>query len=176
METMEKPESATPQRPAKKYKFNYSPLACVLFGLGLALSVAGIGVTTWQFLGFLGGDISSVYEWMKYILLYIASVLLAVILVSMLIRSQYVLTDKQLILQFGFIKTKHDLKTIYSVHLFKGSGKLAVYFDDFKTKYVIIVVKERWYDDFVHSLLERNERIAFSFSTQEEEDEAKKKK
>ena len=65
---------------------------------------------------------------------------------------------------------------MYSVHLFRGSNKLAVYFDDFKTKYVVIVVKEKWYDDFIKTLTARNERIAFSFSTAEEEEEVKRKK
>ena len=86
------------------------------------------------------------------------------------------ITEKQLILQFGFIKQKYELKSIYSVHLFKGLNKLAVYFDDFKTKYTVVVVKDTWYDEFVKTLIERNPKIGFSFSTPEEEEEYKKKK
>lgn len=162
--------------PDKKYPFKFSPLMTVLSVLGLLLCAAGIGLTTWQFVDFLGGDISSVYEWLKYFLLYLVSVLLAVLITAMLIKSQYVVTERYLITQFGLIKSKYDLKTVYSVHLFRGSGKLAVYFDDFKTKYIVIVVKESWYDDFVKTIIARNERIAFSFSTAEEEAEIKRKK
>ncbi len=162
--------------PDKKYPFKFSPLMTVLSVLGLLLCAAGIGLTTWQFVDFLGGDISSVYEWLKYFLLYLVSVLLAVLITAMLIKSQYVVTERYLITQFGLIKSKYDLKTVYSVHLFRGSGKLAVYFDDFKTKYIVIVVKESWYDDFIKTIIARNERIAFSFSTAEEEAEIKRKK
>ena len=161
----------------KKYPFKFSPLMAALCALGLTLAAAGIGLTIWQFVEFLGvGDLSSVWEWSKYILLSLVSVLLAVLLTAMLIKSQYIISDRYLIMQFGLIRSKYDLKTVYSVHLFRGSGKLAVYFDDFKTKYMIIVVKSSWYDDFIKTLTERNSRIAFSFSTQEEEDEIKRKK
>ena len=41
---------------------------------------------------------------------------------------------------------------------------------------MVIVIKDAYYDDFVRELIERNERIGFSFSTAEEENEFKKKK
>ncbi len=169
-------ETLQPAPTEKRYRFKFSPLMYALIALGLALSAAGIGLTTWQFAGFLGGDISSVYEWMKYILLYLVSVLLAVLLTAMLIRSQYKVDAKYLTMQFGLIRSKYEISSIYSVHYFRGARKLAVYFDDFKTKYIVIVVKEVWFDDFVRALTERNERIAFSFSTAEEEAEFKRKK
>ncbi len=162
--------------PVKRYPFRFSTLTLLLILLGLLLSAAGFALTTWQFTGFLSdGDMTSVYEWLKYALLYLVSVLFAVLLTAMLIRSQYILNDRELVMQFGLIRSRYALKTIYSVHLFKGANKLAVYFDDFHTKYMVIVVKESWYDDFVKSLLERNEKIGFSFSTAEEENDAKKK-
>ncbi len=163
------------QRPPKRYPFKYSALALTLFALGLALSAAAFAYATWQLVDFLRGDSSSVYAWMKFALFYLASALLALFLISMLIRSQYVINDTHLVMQLGIIRQKYELSRIYSVHLFRGSGKLAVYFDDFKTDYIIIVVKEAWYEDFVRELTARNEKIAFSFSTPEEEDEIKKK-
>ena len=104
------------------------------------------------------------------------SIALAVIIVAMLVRSEYVLTDKKLTLVFGLIRFGYELEKIRSVHLFKGANKLAVYFDDEKTRYMVIVIKDAYYDDFVRELIERNERIGFSFSTAEEENEFKKKK
>lgn len=167
----------SPQKFEKKsYPFRFSALMLALCVLGLLLSAAGFAVTSWQFVGFLGGDLSSVWEWLKYSLLYLASLLLAVLLVAMLIRSRYVLTDTALVMQFGLIKTKFPLSAICSVHLFRGAHKLAVYFDDYKNDFIVIVVKEVWYDEFVRELTARNEKIAFTFSTAEEEAEFKKKK
>ena len=94
----------------------------------------------------------------------------------MLIRSQYVLTEKELIVQFGIIRSRYEIRRIFSVCKLNGSGKLAVYFDDFKTKYSVIVVKEIWYDDFILALTARNERIAVDIVSAEEEKNNKKKK
>lgn len=155
----------------KQYKFQFSVLIYVMFGIGLALAGAGIGLTVWRIIT-QGAD--GVYQWLQHILILLMSGLLTVIIISMLIKSQYILYDDNFVLQFGLIRTKYELKKIYSVHLFKGAGKLAVYFDDFKTKYVMVVVKESWYDDFVKTLLELNPNIGFSFSTAEEEEEIKR--
>ena len=172
------PEGAPPERrPVGHWRFRFSALTSALLVLGFALCAAGIALTTWQFIGFLqGGNFGSAYEWLKYAILYLVSIALAVIIVAMLVRSEYVLTDKKLTLVFGLIRFGYELEKTRSVHLFKGANKLAVYFDDEKTRYMVIVIKDAYYDDFVRELIERNERIGFSFSTAEEENEFKKKK
>lgn len=163
-------------QPVKKYPFRFTPPMLALCILGLALSAAAIALTSWQFAEFLQGDISSVYDWLKYMLLYLVAILLAVLVTAMLVRSRYLVTESTLVTQFGFIKTKYDLKSVYSVHLFRGMGKLTVYFDDYKTKYVNVVIREALFDDFVRTLTERNPAIAFSFSTAEEEEEIRRGK
>ncbi len=161
--------------PVKRYPFQFSGLMIFLFLLALLLSFVGFGLTLWRFLDFIKDDASSVYGWIQYLILFFVSILLAVIVIAILIRSEYVINDKELILSFGIIRTKYLIKDICSIHLFKGANKLTVYFDDFKTKYTVIVVKESWYDDFIKTLSERKPSIGFSFSTAEEEDELKKK-
>ncbi len=149
-----------------------------VFSVGIALCAACFAMTTWQFVGFLGGlrgDIASVWEWIKYVLLYFVSVFLAVLLIAMLIRSRYILTEKRLITQFGIIFSKYEIKKIRSVCLVSGTKKLNVYFDDFKNRFITIVVKEEWYDDFIKTLTSINEKIEFDF-TDPENNEGKKKK
>lgn len=170
METLEKNDL-----PDKTYKFRYSPLILTLLVAGLLLCAASFALTTWQFVPFLQGDLSSVYDWLKYLLLYLVSVLLFVLILAMLIRSEYRMIGTELKLRFGLIVSKYDIKKIYSIQHFRGSNKLTVYFDDFKTKYMVIVVKPDWYDDFVQSLIARNERIEFDYVTAEEENNFKKK-
>lgn len=161
--------------PVKRYPFRFSAAMLILFCAALLLCVAGFALTTWRFLNFLADGANSVYGWIQYFILYFVSVFLAVLIAAMLVRSEYVITDKQLIQRFGVIRTKYEIKNIYSVHLFQGARKLAVYFDDFKTKYTVIVVKESWYSDFIKTLSERKPSIGFSFSGAEEEEELKKK-
>ncbi|MDE6058579.1 MAG: PH domain-containing protein [Clostridia bacterium] len=162
--------------PDEIFKFKFSNLMLGLLVLLLVLCAAGIGLTTWQFVDFLKSDLSVPYDWIKYILLYLVSILLAVIVIAMLIKSRYIVTEKQLIMQFGIIRSRYAIKDIYSVRLFRGSNKLTVYFDDYKTKFMVIVVKDSWYSDFVEALTKRNEKISFDFITPEEERDQKKKK
>ena len=166
-------------KPVKIYRFRFSPLMIAVFTLGIALCAACFGLTTWQFVGFVGGtsgDITSVWEWIKYLMLYFVSIFLAVLLIAMLIRSRYILTNKQLITQFGVIVSKYEIKKIRSISLLGGSKKLNVYFDDFKNHFMTIVVKEEWYDDFIRTLTELNEHIEFDFTSAEDELNGKKKK
>ncbi len=168
-------EDAMQKNSGYKFPFKFSPLTLSVLILLLVLCAGGTALTIWQFSDFLKGDISSVWEWLKYILMFLVCGLLFILVIAMLIKSQYMITDEELILQFGFIKTRYALKKIRSVRRFMGSGKLAVYFDDMKNQYSVIVVKERWFEAFVKALREKNENIAFDFTTAEEEAEWKKK-
>ena len=166
------------ESPVKIYKFRFSPLMITVFAVGIALCATCFAMTSWQFIEFaqgIRGDITSVWEWLKYILMYFVSVFLAVLLIAMLIRSRYILTEKRLITQFGIIFSKYEIKKIRSVALLSDSRKLNVYFDDFKNRFITIVVKEEWYDDFIKTLTSINEKIEFDFtSSQNKRDDTKK--
>lgn len=167
------------KNPLKIYKFRFSALMIVVFAIGIALCAACFSLTTWQFAEFvrkLRGDITSVWEWLKYILIYFVCVFLAIQLIAMLIRSRYVVTEKLLISQFGIVCSKYEISKIHTVGLLNDSKKLNVYFNDAKTRFITIVVKEEWYDDFIKTLVSLNERIEFDFLASEEERGGKKKK
>ncbi len=167
------------EKPLKTYKFRFSPMMIAVFSVGIALCAACFALTSWQFIEFISGlrgDITSAWEWIKYLLLYFVSILLAVLLTAMLIRSRYMITEKHLVTQFGVIFSKYEIKKIRSVCLIGGTKKLNVYFDDFKNRFITIVVKEEWYDDFIETLTSINERIEFDFTSPEKKDDTKKKK
>ena len=170
---MKKTNAPVKQGDSMVFKFRFQPLILAVIIAGLILCAACFSLTSWQFVGFLQGDISSPYDWIKFVLLYFVSIFLGVILVSMLAYSRYIVTPKELVLQFGVIKSKYEIRKIFSARIFKKSNKLTVYFDDFKTKYMIVVVREEWYEDFVEALREKNERIEFDFVSAEEEEDWK---
>ena len=169
-------EDNTQKGQVHKFPFRFSPTMLLVLILLLSLCAAGFGLTLWQFLDFLKGDLGSAWEWMKYLLMFLVCGLLFILVVAMLIKSQYLITDGELVLQFGFIRTRYELKKIRSVRHFMGSGRLAVYFDDMKNQYSVIVIKESWFDAFVKALKEKNEDIEFDFTSAEEEEEWKRKK
>ena len=167
------------EKPIKIYKFSFSPLMITVFSLGIALCAACFALTSWQFAEFVGGvrgNIASVWEWLKYVLMYFVSIFLAILLIAMLIRSRYIVTEKQLITKFGIIVSKYEIKKIRAIALLGGSKRLNVYFDDFKNRFMTIVVREEWYDDFIKTLTSINEHIEFDFTSVEDERDNKKKK
>lgn len=154
----------------EKFPFRFSPLMIFMFCLLLVLCAAGTAFTGWQFADFLAsGDLSSVWSWLRYLLMFLVCGLLILLVAAMLIKSQYIVKDKELVLQFGLIRTRYDISKIDSVRLFVGSEKLTVYFDSMKTDYTVIVVKKEWYEAFVRALQKRNGRIAFDFVSPEQE-------
>ena len=166
------------EKPVKTYKFRFSPMMIAVFCIGIVLCAVCFALTSWQFVEFVigvRGDISSVWEWIKYILLYFVSVFLSLLLIAMLIRSRYIITERRLITQFGIIFSKYEIKKIRSVCLVSGTKKLNVYFDDFKSRFITIVVKEEWYDDFIKTLTSINEKIEFDFTDPENNDRKKEK-
>ena len=158
------------------FPFRFSPVISVISAAALVLCAGGFAYESYRFADFLQGDISSVYSWTQHILFFLACIALFVLTLSILIRSRYILTDRELIIQNGFIRQKFELAKIVSVHHFRGAGKLAVYFDGTGNDYLVVSVSADRFNDFVRELTARNEKIEFSFSTAEEEEEFKKKK
>jgi len=164
------------QTEQKRYPIKFTNMTLVVIIIALVLCAACFALSTWRFVGFLqSGDLSSVYEWIEYAILFLASTLFALFLSAMLVRSQYLITDRQIILQLGILQSKYDIQKICSVHLFKGSNKLALYFDNYHNQFATITVNDSWFDDFIKTLLSKKPGIEFSFSTAEEESENKRK-
>lgn len=167
-------EHTAPEK--KVFRFRFSALLLTVMCVGLALCAACIALTTWQLIDFLSVDGKNLYDWIKFSLMYFVAALLAVLLLAMLIKSQYVFTEKELVLQFGIVKSKYEIAKIYSAKLFKKSYRLVVYFDDFQTKFMNIVVREEWYEEFIKELGMRNEKILFDCVSEEEEKQYKNDK
>ena len=159
----------------KRYPFRFTPLMLALFWAGLLLSLAGLALTVWRFSAFLMDGVFSALGWVQYIILFLVAIFLAVLLASFLIRSEYVIGEKYILLRLGLIPVKYPLKELKHIHLFRGSNKLALYFEGEKPAYTAVVIAPSQFEDFTQELLSRCPSADFSFSTPEEEEEDKKK-
>lgn len=104
----------------------------------------------------------------QHIVIIVASLLAITIFSSILLRSTYKLTDSELILWFGFIKSSYKLQDMESIHLFTKSNKLVIYFKD--EHYTVIVVKPEWFNEFTKDICSRNPKIRYDVSTAEIDD------
>ncbi len=155
----------------KKYPFVFSKSMYAVFALGLLLCGAGIAVSIYRLVV---GSVTTAYDWIGFVVMVLACLFLGALIISMLIRTVYTVDEEYFTLHLGFVRNRYPLNEIISVHLFEGAGKLAVYFQG--NRYSAIVIKREQFDDFIHALTTANDKIGFSYSTAEEEEQFKNKK
>lgn len=147
------------------YKFKLSLPAVLLSVLGILLGAGGIVFTIFRIINY---GFSSAQLIIQHVVLLIVSPLAVSIFASILIRSVYKVSDKEIILWFGFIKSTYKIDEIESIHLFSKTNKLVIYFTN--EKYTVIVVKPEWYNNFTKDILSRNNKIRYDVSTTDRDD------
>ncbi len=155
----------------KKYKFQFSKTMYAVFILGALLCLAGVGASIYRIAS---GSVATDYDWIGVCVMIFACLFLVALIISMLIRSVYVVDEKYFTLWLGFIRTRYELKQINSVHLFEGAGRLVVYYKD--NGYAAVVIKRDEFDDFIQTVTKFCDKIGFSYSTAEEEEAFKNQK
>lgn len=161
----------------KTFKYKFTKLIYALIGVGMAASVVVFAITLWQVIEF-GLESSAVptFTIIRYALMFIVSVALFAILLSLLISSYYEVDKKNKVIKtsFGFIKSRYDIENIDAVTLDRKTNKLTVVFKD--EKFIVIVVKEEWYEEFVQAILDINPRIEYSINSKTSTGEDNEKK
>lgn len=157
----------------KVFKYKFGKTTTVFIYVGIALSVVAFALNTYFLISEgLGSAADIVYPILRYTLMYLISVLAGVILLSLLLSSYYSVSDKVLKTSFGIIKSKYDIEKIESVVLDRKTNKLSVHFND--NSFIVIVVKEEWYNDFTDAILKAKPDIEFSINSKENEPDEKK--
>lgn len=149
----------------KQYKFKLSKLAILGCVAGILLGLIGIGFTAYRIYRY---GFSSAQLIIQYAVVLIVGLLAIALFAAILIRSTYKITDTEIVLWFGFIKSAYKISDIESVHLFTKTNKLVLYFKD--ERYTVIVVKPEWYHDFIQQLLSKNKNIRYDISTTDQDD------
>lgn len=108
--------------------------------------------------------------------MFLIPAVLLIILVSLLISSYYSIEDKYFKTSFGIIKSKYEISDIETVILDRTTNKLSVYFKN--NSFIVVVVKDEWYNEFIDALCKANRNISFSIKSKEnsgDKDDKKKK-
>ena len=156
----------------KCFRFQFTPVVLLMSAAALLVCALGIALSVYNI--FKSG-LHSFTDFLKYPFLILISIALAVIVVALLIKSQYIVDDKNFTTQFGLIKSKCALKDITSVVLDRDTNKLTVYMGE---AYSVLSVQPSWNEDFVRALLKGNPSIDYSYTIREnnpDEDDKKKK-
>ena len=155
-----------------KYKFTKVMLGSIYAGLALAVAAAGVN-TYYVIADGAASAANPIYPVITYTLMYAVSIMLFVILLSLRLSSYYAVDGKTFKTSFGIIKSKYDIEKIENIVLDRETNKLSVYFDE--NNFIVISVREDWYEDFIDSLLAVNRKIAYTIKSKENKDNEEKK-
>ncbi|MBE7088364.1 MAG: hypothetical protein E7370_02410 [Clostridiales bacterium] len=161
----------------KTFKYQFTKLIKALIYVALILCAVGFGITLYQVIRYgLASAPNPEYKIIQYVLMFAVSVALAVILVSILKNSYYAVDDKYFTTCFGLIKSKFEIEKVQTILLDTKLNKLSVYFkgeikDGVETEgqFIVIVVNEEWYNDFVTAILKVNPTIEYRISCNEDD-------
>lgn len=157
----------------KTFKYKFTRLLKALMIAGMALCVLGFGVNLYYCItNGIKHAADPVYPIMQYTLMFFVTVVLFVLLLSIMLRSAYVIDGKYFKTRFGFIVSKYDVEKIYGILLDKKTNKLTVNFSS--GEFIVIVVKQEWYDEFINALLEANPKIEYTVNSLENDGTDKK--
>lgn len=141
--------------------------------LGMVLCVLGFGVNLYYCITNGARHAADpVYPIMQYILMFFVTVVLFVLLLSILVSSAYVIDGKTFKTRFGLIVSKYDVEKIENITLDRKTNKLTVTFTS--GEFMVIVVKQDWYDEFVTALLLANPKIKYDIISLDNTDTDKK--
>ena len=142
----------------KKFKYRLTDLMFALAITILVLCAGGLALSIYRL------STEPLYEFSDYLkspLLIAISLFCIAVVLGILIRSQYVITNEYYILQFGFIKSKYPIKEITSIVLDPDTQKLTVNMPD---GYTVLSLTEKDADEFVKTIQSIKSDVEFSFT------------
>ncbi len=149
-------KNQSPKTETNVFRFKFNKLTVFLCVLGMLLCLAGIATSIWRLSS---EGIDGVTGALQSPLLIGVCIFGLVILISMLVRSQYVVDKKNITVQFGVIKSKTPIESITAIELDKDTDKLSVYCGE---SYTVISVNKSWNDEFVRAIQAVNPKVDYS--------------
>ncbi len=145
---------------AKYFKYKFTPVMITLAISALFLCVGGIAISAYRIAKY---GLRELTDYLTSPLLIGICLLCIVVVIALLIRSRYIVTQEHYITQFGFIKSKFPIKDITAVILDTTTNKLTVKVGE---QFSILSLSPEWNHDFVQALREVNPKIDYSFTSE----------
>lgn len=155
---------------AKTFPIKFTKSIIIAAIAVLILCVVGIGVSAYNIAKYGVAEFSDV---LIYPFLILVSVFCIVVVVAVLIKSQYVVEDKTFITQFGFVKSKFAIKDFTAITLDTDTTKMTVNVGE--EYFVLSLLKKEQNEELVRALLAVNPNIEYSFTFAETDGKNKKK-
>ena len=140
------------------FKIKFQPLILWLSVAVFALCTGGIALSVWRIFKF---GIHGFTDVIKYPFLIAVCGFCIVLMICILIKSQYAIDGEYFITQYGFIKSKFAIKEITALTLDIQAQKLTIHFGE---QFLVLAVCESWQEQLIRALLKINPDIDYSFT------------
>lgn len=150
------------------FKIQFTKTIYLLCVAVFLLCGAGLGISVWRIARF---GINGFSDALKSPFLIAICLFCIALVCGILIKSQYVVDDKHLITQYGFVKSKFVVKDMTSMVYNTQTKKLTVYFGE---QFIVLSTAENWNEPLVRALLKINPNIDYSFTLTDSPDEEEK--
>ena len=111
-----------------------------------------------------GTEIKGFSDYLKYPLLILISLFCIVVVISMLIKSQYVVDKQYLTSYYGFIKSRFPIQQITEMVLDTDTKKLTIRFNE---QFITLNMRFDWREAFIRAILDANPNVDYSFTMAE---------
>ncbi len=148
----------------KKYSYKFTPLNIVLFCLGILAAVACIALNVKRLLEIAAAAISGTYDYISAILAIAIGAAGMVVLIPLIVRSEYVVTNDKLITRWGVIASEIKLSDITRVTVYRSSQKLVVSYN--AKDYAVINIDKDLFENFCDELKAKNDKIFYCLNTE----------
>jgi hypothetical protein len=145
-----------------KYKLTNGIIAVAI--VILTVAVGGIALSVYRLIK---SSLSEVTDFITHPLLILASLFCIALTISILCKSQYIVTDKEYIMQFGFIKSTYAIKDITKAVYDTDKKKLTVFVGE---EFSVLPLCADWHEDFVQALRAVKPSIDYSFTSSKTEE------
>ena len=157
----------------KTYKYRFTKVMTAFIWAGMVLALAAFAVNTYLiFTEDIASAANLFYPILRYTLMYLVSTVAFLLLLSILLSSYYSISGTTFKTSFGIIKSKYDISKIENIVLDRKTNKLSIYFDE--NNFIVVVVKEEWYEKFIDDLLQANPNIEYTIASKENDLDEKK--
>ncbi len=149
---------------AKYFKYKLTKGMIAVAVAVLVLCVGGMALSVYRLIK---NGIHSPTDVLTSPLLILVCVFCIALVISILCKSQYVVTDKSYIMQFGFIKSTYAIKDITKVVYDTDTKKLTVFVGE---EFSVLPLCSEWHEDFVQALRAVKPSIDYSFTSSKTEE------
>ena len=157
-------KNTNPPQETNTFKFQFTKL---LIGIAVAIYTLCVLGIVLSIIRIVQNGIHGLIDVLQSPFLILICLFAIALLTAMLIHSCYKVTDTDLVIEFGFIKSSYPLSKITSILLDTDTHKLTIYMGE---EYFMVTTNPEWNNDLVQAIRAKNPEVEFTFTLSDKQE------